>query len=177
MCCTEEEVSSSLAIKPAGWSFECLLKSAIGWMFSRVKRKEMTVVSATGELGISVRQGRRLWKRFAASGGAMPGFFPFVQNRMSRAVSRDCIFISISINSKKIQPVAEPAKRENFPQAGENLSNPSSKLLSISLASLPVPLPRRLVPASSADGSGWRHPPAFRPRRRSLRGMSRSGCR
>ena len=39
-------------------------------VFGRVKRGELTVVAAAGLLGLSVRQGRRVWKRFAASGAA-----------------------------------------------------------------------------------------------------------
>src|ERR1043166_2038512 len=32
--------------------------------FSRVKRKELTVVEAAELVGLSVRQGRRMWRRF-----------------------------------------------------------------------------------------------------------------
>lgn len=36
----------------------------------RVKRKEMTVVTASGLMGLSVRQARRVWKRFKGTGAA-----------------------------------------------------------------------------------------------------------
>src|SRR5947207_8773847 len=36
----------------------------------RVKRGELTVVSAAEVMGLSVRQARRVWKRFGASGDA-----------------------------------------------------------------------------------------------------------
>jgi hypothetical protein len=35
---------------------------------SRVKRKELTVVAVAGLMGLSVRQARRVWKRFPAEG-------------------------------------------------------------------------------------------------------------
>ncbi len=34
----------------------------------RVQRKELTVVAAAEGLGLSLRQARRLWKRFGAQG-------------------------------------------------------------------------------------------------------------
>lgn len=37
---------------------------------SRVKRGELSVVSATALMGLSIRQARRVWKRFVASGDA-----------------------------------------------------------------------------------------------------------
>jgi transposase len=37
-------------------------------IFARVKRRELTVVSAAELLGLSVRQARRVWKRFKAKG-------------------------------------------------------------------------------------------------------------
>jgi transposase len=37
-------------------------------VFARVKRKELTVVAAAELLGLSLRQGRRVWKRFKADG-------------------------------------------------------------------------------------------------------------
>ncbi|HEY2588781.1 MAG TPA: helix-turn-helix domain-containing protein [Tepidisphaeraceae bacterium] len=36
----------------------------------RVKRKELTVVAAAELMGLSVRQARRVWKRFEAAGDA-----------------------------------------------------------------------------------------------------------
>lgn len=36
----------------------------------RVKRKELTVVQASELMGLSVRQGRRAWKRFKGHGDA-----------------------------------------------------------------------------------------------------------
>src|SRR2546430_2654734 len=38
--------------------------------FGRVKRGELTVVEAAGLCGLSVRQGRRVWKRFGSAGDA-----------------------------------------------------------------------------------------------------------
>ncbi len=39
-------------------------------VFGRVKRGEMTVVSAAALCGLSLRQGRRVWKRFKELGDA-----------------------------------------------------------------------------------------------------------
>ena len=39
-------------------------------VMGRVKRKELSVVEAAGLLGLSVRQARRVWKRFGANGAA-----------------------------------------------------------------------------------------------------------
>jgi hypothetical protein len=39
-------------------------------VMGRVKRKELSVVEAAGLLGLSLRQARRVWKRFAANGAA-----------------------------------------------------------------------------------------------------------
>ena len=39
-------------------------------VLGRVKRGELTVVASAGLLGLSVRQARRVWKRFVASGAA-----------------------------------------------------------------------------------------------------------
>jgi transposase len=37
-------------------------------LFGRVKRRELTVTSAAGLLGMSLRQARRVWKRFKSCG-------------------------------------------------------------------------------------------------------------
>jgi hypothetical protein len=39
-------------------------------VFGRVKRGEPKVAAAAGLLGLSVRQGRRVWERFKGSGAA-----------------------------------------------------------------------------------------------------------
>lgn len=62
-------------------------------VFSRVKRKELTVIEAAEELGLSVRQARRMWKRFRSCGvaGLVHQLRGRVSNRRMPEVMREKI--------------------------------------------------------------------------------------
>ena len=57
--------------------------------FGRVKRGELTVVGAAELLGLSLRQSRRVWKRFSELGGGLmtPPWVPLFTPRFSDFVS------------------------------------------------------------------------------------------
>ncbi len=69
-------------------------------VFGRVKRGELTVVAAAGLLGLSVRQGRRVWKRFKGSGAA--GLAHGLRGRSSnRALEADVAARAVKLHQER----------------------------------------------------------------------------
>jgi hypothetical protein len=87
----------------------------------RVKRGELTVVSAAGLMGVSLRQARRLWKRFKAEGDA--GLLHRLRGRSSnRRLSEEVGQRAVKLHQEKYADFGPTFACEKLAEEGLTLS-------------------------------------------------------